>query len=281
MQIFKTIQEVKNYCAELKSKHKRIGFVPTMGALHNGHLQLVKRSVSENDCTIVSIFVNPTQFNNASDLEKYPRNPEADAVLLAGVGCNAIFLPAVDEMYNEQEQINTFEFDFEGLDKIMEGKFRPGHFNGVVQVVSKLFTITTPDNAYFGEKDFQQLAIIHLMTQRMQFNVHIVDCPIVREESGLAMSSRNERLTTAQRLTAANISRILFESQKVAETSQPDNVKSFVETELNKIEGLKLEYFEITDAVTLQTIDNWDRPSVGCIAVFCGDVRLIDNVRYN
>jgi pantoate--beta-alanine ligase len=252
-----------------------------MGALHNGHLQLVKRSVSENDCTIVSIFVNPTQFNNASDLEKYPRNPEADAVLLAGVGCNAIFLPAVDEMYNEQEQINTFEFDFEGLDKVMEGKFRPGHFNGVVQVVSKLFTITTPDNAYFGEKDFQQLAIIHLMTQRMQFNVHIVDCPIVREESGLAMSSRNERLTTAQRLTAANISRILFESQKVAETSQPDNVKSFVETELNKIEGLKLEYFEITDAVTLQTIDNWDRPSVGCIAVFCGDVRLIDNVRYN
>ncbi|MFW9598223.1 MAG: pantoate--beta-alanine ligase [Paludibacter sp.] len=281
MQIFKTIQEVKNYCAELKSKHKRIGFVPTMGALHNGHLQLVKRSVSENDCTIVSIFVNPTQFNNACDLEKYPRNPEADAVLLAGVGCNAIFLPAVDEMYNEQEQINTFEFDFEGLDKVMEGKFRPGHFNGVVQVVSKLFTITTPDNAYFGEKDFQQLAIIHLMTQRMQFNVHIVDCPIVREESGLAMSSRNERLTTAQRLTAANISRILFESQKVAETSQPDNVKSFVETELNKIEGLKLEYFEITDAVTLQTIDNWDRPSVGCIAVFCGDVRLIDNVRYN
>lgn len=281
MQIFKTIQEVKNYCAELKSKHKRIGFVPTMGALHNGHLQLVKRSVSENDCTIVSIFVNPTQFNNASDLEKYPRNPEADAVLLAGVGCNAIFLPAVDEMYNKQEQINTFEFDFEGLDKVMEGKFRPGHFNGVVQVVSKLFTITTPDNAYFGEKDFQQLAIIHLMTQRMQFNVHIVDCPIVREESGLAMSSRNERLTTAQRLTAANISRILFESQKVAETSQPDNVKSFVETELNKIEGLKLEYFEITDAVTLQTIDNWDRPSVGCIAVFCGDVRLIDNVRYN
>lgn len=281
MQIFKTIQEVKNYCAELKSKHKRIGFVPTMGALHNGHLQLVKRSVSENDCTIVSIFVNPTQFNNASDLEKYPRNPEADAVLLAGVGCNAIFLPAVDEMYNEQEQINTFEFDFEGLDKVMEGKFRPGHFNGVVQVVSKLFTIITPDNAYFGEKDFQQLAIIHLMTQRMQFNVHIVDCPIVREESGLAMSSRNERLTTAQRLTAANISRILFESQKVAETSQPDNVKSFVETELNKIEGLKLEYFEITDAVTLQTIDNWDRPSVGCIAVFCGDVRLIDNVRYN
>lgn len=281
MLIVRNVAQLQSEISKVKDNGQTIGFVPTMGALHAGHIGLVERSVAENDYNVVSIFVNPTQFNNASDLEKYPRNLEADALLLEKAGCDLIFAPSIDDMYSESEQNNRFEFDFEGLDTVMEGKFRPGHFNGVVQIVSKLFTLVQPHKSYFGEKDFQQLAIIHLMTQKLGFDIEIIDCPIVREASGLAMSSRNERLTSAQRELAASISSFLFESIKLTNNMLPAELTSWVENKIAQIEGLKLEYFEIVDAKTLQTANNWNSATVGCIAVFCGEVRLIDNIRYN
>jgi pantoate--beta-alanine ligase len=281
MLIVRNVAQLQSEISKVKDNGQTIGFVPTMGALHAGHIGLVERSVAENDYNVVSIFVNPTQFNNASDLEKYPRNLDADALLLEKAGCDLIFAPSIDDMYSENEQNYRFEFDFEGLDTVMEGKFRPGHFNGVVQIVSKLFTLVQPHKSYFGEKDFQQLAIIHLMTQKLGFDIEIIDCPIVREASGLAMSSRNERLTTAQREIAASISSVLFESIKLTNNMLPAELTSWVENKIAQIEGLKLEYFEIVDAKTLQTANNWNSATVGCIAVFCGEVRLIDNVRYN
>jgi pantoate--beta-alanine ligase len=252
-----------------------------MGALHEGHLMLVKRAVAENDICVVSIFVNPTQFNNSTDLEKYPRNLERDTELLKSAGCKIIFAPETTEMYNADELFGNFNFDFAGLDKVMEGKFRPGHFNGVVQIVSKLFSLVQPDKAYFGEKDFQQLAIIHHMENTLHFGVEIVDCPIVREPSGLAMSSRNERLTAEQRKKATEISKVLFESRNFAAQFTPNELTKWVTDNLNVVEGLEVEYFEIVNSTTLQTLETWNEPSVGCIAVFCGEVRLIDNVRYN
>ena len=281
MLIVRNVAQLQSEISKVKDNGQTIGFVPTMGALHAGHIGLVERSVAENDYNVVSIFVNPTQFNNASDLEKYPRNLDADALLLEKAGCDLIFAPSIDDMYSESEQNYRFEFDFEGLDTVMEGKFRPGHFNGVVQIVSKLFTLVQPHKSYFGEKDFQQLAIIHLMTKKLGFDIEIIDCPIVREASGLAMSSRNERLTTAQREIAASISSVLFESIKLTNNMLPAELTSWVENKIAQIEGLKLEYFEIVDAKTLQTANNWNSATVGCIAVFCGEVRLIDNVRYN
>ena len=281
MLIVRNVAQLQSEISKVKDNGQTIGFVPTMGALHAGHIGLVERSVAENDYNVVSIFVNPTQFNNASDLEKYPRNLEADALLLEKAGCDLIFAPSIDDMYSENEQNYRFEFDFEGLDTVMEGKFRPGHFNGVVQIVSKLFTLVQPHKSYFGEKDFQQLAIIHLMTQKLGFDIEIIDCPIVREASGLAMSSRNERLTSAQRELAASISSVLFESIKLTNNMLPAELTSWVENKIAQIEGLKLEYFEIVDAKTLQTANNWNSATVGCIAVFCGEVRLIDNIRYN
>jgi pantoate--beta-alanine ligase len=281
MLIVRNVAQLQSEISKVKDNGQTIGFVPTMGALHAGHIGLVERSVAENDYNVVSIFVNPTQFNNASDLEKYPRNLDADALLLEKAGCDLIFAPSIDDMYSENEQNYRFEFDFEGLDTVMEGKFRPGHFNGVVQIVSKLFTLVQPHKSYFGEKDFQQLAIIHLMTQKLGFDIEIIDCPIVREASGLAMSSRNERLTAAQREIAASISSVLFESIKLTNNKLPAELTSWVENKIAQIEGLKLEYFEIVDAKTLQTANNWNSATVGCIAVFCGEVRLIDNVRYN
>ena len=265
----------------IKGDGKTIGFVPTMGALHDGHLALVKQAVAENDYCVVSIFVNPTQFNNTADLEKYPRNLERDAELLRTVGCNLIFAPQADEIYNSQELKQTFEFDFAGLDKVMEGKFRPGHFNGVVQIVSRLFELVQPDKAYFGEKDFQQLAIIHHMVQLMKLNVEIIDCPIIREASGLALSSRNERLTAIQRKNATGISKVLFESRNFAAQMTANELTKWVTDKVNAVEGLEVEYFEIVNSTTLQTLQSWNEPAVGCIAVFCGEVRLIDNIRYN
>lgn len=264
----------------LKASNKKIGFVPTMGALHEGHQSLVTKSVAENDVCVVSIFVNPTQFNNASDLEKYPRTLERDAQLLASAGCEVIFAPEAAEVYDPSEIQNQFEFDFGGLDKVMEGKFRPGHFNGVVQIVSKLFDIVQPDKAYFGEKDFQQLAIIHRMVKLMNFPIEIIDCPIIRETSGLAMSSRNERLSTEQRKKATEISKVLFESRNFAAQFSPAALTQWVVDRINAIDGLEVEYYEIVNSESLQTITEWDGSSVGCIAVFCGEVRLIDNIRY-
>lgn len=280
MQIAKTIAELELAIAKVKNAGNTIGFVPTMGALHAGHIALVSQSVAENNYSVVSIFVNPTQFNNAKDLEKYPRNLDADAKLLETAGCNLIFAPEVSEIYSTNEQETVFDFDFEGLDKVMEGKFRPGHFNGVVQIVSKLFSLVQPTKSYFGEKDFQQLAIIHLMTNKLQFDIEIVDCPIVRETSGLAMSSRNERLSANEREVAVNISQILFKSKELAKSKNPEEVTQWVIHSINQVDGLEIEYFEIAHAQTLKTANNWDEPTVGCIAVYCGEVRLIDNIRY-
>lgn len=281
MKIISDPRKLKTEIDSFRKSGLKIGFVPTMGALHSGHITLVENSVRENDVTVVSIFVNPTQFNNVDDLKKYPRDLNKDADLLSKAGCNLIFAPEPADIYSDSELNERFTFDFEGLDKVMEGKFRPGHFNGVVQIVSKLFTLVEPHKAYFGEKDFQQLAIIHLMVRKMGFNVEIVDCKIVREANGLALSSRNERLTAEQKVQAARISAILFESVKLAKTKTPEELHLWVLLQLENAPGLKAEYFEIANSVTLQTLKSWDEPAVGCVAVFCGDVRLIDNVRYN
>lgn len=280
MKIISNVHELQSEIQKIQKRGKTIGFVPTMGALHAGHKSLVARSVGENDFNVVSIFVNPTQFNSLSDLEKYPRNIERDAEMLGAIGCDLIFAPQPEDIYTEDELTGHFDFDFAGLDKVMEGKFRPGHFNGVVQVVSKLFNFVQPDKAYFGEKDFQQLAIIHYMVKALNINVEIIDCPIVREESGLAMSSRNERLTPDQRKYAAEISKVLFESRNFVPDLSPADLTVWVSGRINAIEGLKVEYFEIVDSKNLRTIQTWEKPAVGCIAVFCGEVRLIDNVRF-
>ena len=280
MKIVSGIEELQQEIENIKSAGKSVGFVPTMGALHAGHIELVKKSVQNNDYNVVSIFVNPTQFNNAVDLEKYPRDLNRDAEMLHQVGCDLVFAPEAAAIYTEKELNSRFDFDFKGLDKVMEGKFRPGHFNGVVQIVSKLFYLVKPDRAYFGEKDFQQLAIIHHMVKTLNFNVEIIDCPIVREHSGLAMSSRNERLSEEQRKIAAEISKVLFESRNFAPQLSPSDLTVWVVDKINEVKGLEVEYYEIVNSVTLQTAQSWAESTVGCIAVFCADVRLIDNVRY-
>lgn len=279
MKVIKTVKELQTEIAAMKKSGLSVGLVPTMGALHAGHISLVKRSVEENDVTVVSIFVNPTQFNDKNDLLKYPRTLEADCQLLQQAGVAIAFAPSVEEVYPEPD---TRSFSYAPLDTVMEGAFRPGHFNGVCQVVSKLFDMVKPDKAYFGEKDFQQLAIIREMTRQLELPLEIVGCPIMRESDGLAMSSRNTRLSEAERETALNISRVLFESQRYAITHSLLETKSFVEQGIAVVEGLKLEYYEIVDARTMQTVQSWDEAEgiVGCITVFCGEVRLIDNIRY-
>ena len=282
MQLITTKKALFEVVSNAKSTGKTIGFVPTMGALHNGHLTLVKRCVSENDLCFVSVFVNPTQFNDKNDLANYPRTLEADAELLASVGCQFVFAPNADEMYDAEEMQKPFEFDFGGLDQVMEGRFRPGHFNGVVQVVSKLFQLVQPTRAYFGEKDFQQLAIIRRMVTIMNFPVEIVGCPIVREESGLALSSRNALLTPEQRQLAVHISQVLKESCLFALETPVHELHDAVVAAVNAREGLEVEYFEIVDGKTLQPIEKWEETNdiVGCITVYCGKIRLIDNIRY-
>lgn len=281
MKIIRLKTDLHTEIESFKSAGKTIGFVPTMGALHNGHKALVMQSVAENDICIVSIFVNPTQFNNLSDLQKYPRDLNKDADILEKAGCKLIFAPEATEIYNDTEMSNRFVFNFNGLDTVMEGKFRPGHFNGVVQIVSKLFLLVQPDKAYFGEKDFQQLSIIHHMVKTLNFNIKIVDCPIVREQSGLAMSSRNERLTAEQRKNAIEISKVLFESRNFVSKLTPTELSEWAVKKINAVVGLNVEYFDIVSSATLQTLKEWTEPAVGCMAVFCGEVRLIDNIRYN
>ena len=283
MQIITTKKELQATVAACKQVNKTIGLVPTMGALHDGHASLVKRCVAENDVCFVSVFVNPTQFNNKEDLAKYPRNLERDAQFLCDLGASFVFAPTPEEMYSEEEMSTTFSFDFAGLDQVMEGKMRPGHFNGVVQVVSRLFYLVQPDRAYFGEKDFQQLAIIHHMVERSSLkdtfgNLQIIGCPIVREASGLALSSRNERLSEEEKKTAINISRILKESLTWPRTSVKE-VEQRVVDEINQVPGLEVEYYSIVDGTTLQETDTFDN-AVGCVTVYCGPVRLIDNIKY-
>jgi pantoate--beta-alanine ligase len=279
MNIITSVNEFSKAIGELKRAGKSIGFVPTMGALHRGHRSLVEKAAAENDVCVVSIFVNPTQFNNPRDLASYPRTLERDAALLESAGCDLLFAPEAREIYSGEEINAVFDFDFGGLDRVMEGKFRPGHFNGVVQIVSKLFRLAQPGKAYFGEKDFQQLAIIHRMVKVMNFDVEIVDCPIIREPDGLAMSSRNERLTPEQRRNAAGISKVLFESVTFAGQKTPQELSVWIADNINAIPGLEVEYVEIADAETLQTLPDWKRPAVICVAVFCGEVRLIDNIK--
>lgn len=279
MKILTTRKELLADVSALKALGKTIGFVPTMGALHEGHFSLVRRCASENDVCVVSIFVNPTQFNNPEDLEKYPRDLKRDTEALAEMGCNLVFAPSPEEMYSPEEMSQTFEFDFGGLDQVMEGLHRPGHFNGVVQVVSKLFDLVQPYRAYFGEKDFQQIAVIKRMVKLMNYDVIIVSCPIVRETSGLARSSRNERLSAAERTIAANIARILFESRQLTASQSVCQVQSWVIEQINRVEGLRVEYYEIVDCDTLQPAAEW-KNAIGCVTVYCGDVRLIDNIKY-
>ena len=279
MKVIHTIKDLQAELSVLKAQGKKVGLVPTMGALHAGHASLVKRSVNENEVTVVSVFVNPTQFNDKNDLVKYPRTLDADCKLLEACGATYAFAPSVEEMYPEPD---TRQFSYAPLDTVMEGAFRPGHFNGVCQIVSKLFEAVKPHRAYFGEKDFQQLAIIREMVRQMQFDLEIVGCPIVREEDGLALSSRNARLSAEERENALKISQTLFKSRTFAATHTVSETLKFVEDAIAAVPGLRLEYFEIVDGNTLQKVDNWNQTSyvVGCITVFCGDVRLIDYIKY-
>lgn len=279
MKIIHTISELKGELDNCRSLGKSIGLVPTMGALHKGHASLVERAVAENDVVVVSIFVNPTQFNDKNDLKNYPRTLEADCALLESVGAAIAFAPSVEEMYPEPD---TREFSFAPLDTVMEGACRPGHFNGVAQIVSKLFYAVEPHKAYFGEKDFQQLAIIKEMVRRLALDLQIVGCPIVREPDGLALSSRNTLLTSEERERALTISRTLFASLEFAKENTLAATKAFVEKAINDTEGLELEYYQIVDGNTLQEIQEWSDSDyvVGCIALFCGKIRLIDNIKY-
>lgn len=279
MKIIDTIKDLRLLLDESRAAGKSVGLVPTMGALHAGHASLVGRAVKENDVVVVSVFVNPTQFNDKNDLKNYPRTLDADCALLERIGATVAFAPSVEEMYPEED---TRQFSFAPLDTVMEGACRPGHFNGVAQIVSKLFYAVEPDRAYFGEKDFQQLAIIREMVRQLGMGLEIVGCPIVREEDGLAMSSRNTLLSEDERERALTISSTLFASADFAKINTLAATKAFVEDMINDTPGLELEYYQIVDGNTLQEIGEWKDSDyvVGCIALFCGNVRLIDNIKY-
>jgi len=280
MQIVSTVNQLKSILKGYREQKRSIGLVPTMGALHKGHISLVSFSNRDNDITVVSIFVNPTQFNDKNDLKNYPRTLEADLATLDQNEVDIVFTPTESEMYPEPD---TRVFDFGNLDKVMEGAHRPGHFNGVAQIVSKLFFAVEPDRAYFGEKDFQQLTVIKQLVRILNISVEIVPCPIVREPDGLAMSSRNVLLLPNQRKEATFISKTLFESQKLTVNQNVENLKTWVIDTINKNSELEVEYFEISDDVDLKPISSWNeqKAKVGCVAVKVGNIRLIDNIRYN
>ena len=279
MLIINKISELQSQLQNERQQGHSIGLVPTMGALHEGHASLVRRSVSENDVTVVSIFLNPTQFNDKKDLERYPRTLEADCKLLEQCGAQIAFAPSVEEIYPEPD---TRTFSYPPADRVMEGAMRPGHFNGVCQIVSKLFSYTNPDRAYFGEKDYQQIAVIRRMVADLGFKLTMVPCPVIREESGLAMSSRNTLLTDEERAIAANIYRVMKESLSLNATVSETH--DYVVDNINAIEGLEVQYFSIVDGDSLADITSWEDAEsiVGCITVFCGSkpIRLIDHIRY-
>jgi pantoate--beta-alanine ligase len=279
MVLVKTIKELQEHLKKLK-RMGSVGFVPTMGALHSGHLSLVKQAVRDNQVVLVSIFVNPTQFNDPNDLDRYPRNLDADLKMLEPTGCDLVFAPEAAEIYPEPD---TRKFDFGQLEQVMEGKHRPGHFNGVAQVVSRLFEIVNPNKAYFGLKDFQQLAIIQKMVQMLKMPVEIVPCPIIREENGLAMSSRNELLSAEERQNAALVYETLTGARNLSGKKSVRDLENRVIETINKNPFLNVEYFEIVDAENLQPVKSWNDKGkkIGCIAVFCGKVRLIDNIVLN
>ncbi|MGL5681633.1 MAG: pantoate--beta-alanine ligase [Marinifilaceae bacterium] len=275
MQVINTKNELVTIIDNLKKEGKTIGFVPTMGALHEGHLSLVKESNNNSDVTVVSIFVNPTQFNDKEDLKRYPRTPQEDIALLESVGCDIIFLPEVEEIYPEED---TRKFNFGHLDTVMEGANRPGHFNGVGQVVSRLFDLVNPDKAFFGMKDFQQVAIIKNMVQQLNYNVEIVPCPIIREEDGLAMSSRNKLLTPEHRANAPHINAVLQQAKKDKANYTVEELKNRIKEQIDSNPLLETEYVEIVDDTTLEIKQNWEGTCVVCVAVYAGKIRLIDNI---
>ena len=281
MQVFHKIVELQNILFDDRKQGKTVGLVPTMGALHEGHASLVKKSVEDNDITVVSIFVNPTQFNDPKDLNSYPRDLDADCKLLESVGADYVFAPSVDEMYPTKD---TRNFEFPPVSTVMEGAHRPGHFNGVCQVVSRLFYIVRPDRAYFGEKDWQQIAVVKAMVKSLGLNVNIVECPIIREPDGLARSSRNTLLSADERAIAPNIFKALKDSIDYAKSHTLKETHDKVVSQINATDGLDVEYYEIVDGNTLQPVDTWDASDyiVGCITVYCGarPVRLIDHIKY-
>jgi pantoate--beta-alanine ligase len=275
MKVFESVKELR---AELdKAEQSGIGFVPTMGALHAGHRSLVERARRENGTVVVSVFVNPTQFNDKNDLKHYPRTPEADARLLEEAGADFVLMPTVEEIY---PQPDTRQFDFGLIDKVMEGATRPGHFNGVAQVVSRLFDIVRPARAYFGEKDFQQIAVIKSMVAQLALPIEIVECAIVRGEDGLALSSRNTLLDAAHRAAAPHIYATLRAAVTQSQEMAPARLKAWVTAEVERNPLLKVIYYQSVDARTMQEVATWDdSPRIqGCIAVQAGDIRLIDNI---
>ena len=278
MKIFEKKADLTSFLSAIKSDNKSIGLVPTMGALHEGHLSLVKKAKKKNDISVVSIFVNPTQFDNPEDLVKYPKTIENDIRLLESVNCDVVFIPSVKEIY--AENVNSEKFEFDGLENQMEGEFRDGHFDGVGTIVKTLFEIVTPDKAYFGKKDFQQLQIIKKMVEKHQLPAKVKGCEIYREDDGLAMSSRNTRLTKEHREAAPFIYKILKKSRKKFNNKDPKKIINWVEKQFKKHPLLELEYFTIADEATLQTIKQKEKGEKyrAFIAVFAGEIRLIDNL---
>ncbi|WP_455260032.1 pantoate--beta-alanine ligase [Prevotella jejuni] len=281
MKVIQKIVELQNELFSYRKNNKTIGLVPTMGALHAGHASLVKQSVKENDVTVVSVFLNPTQFNDKGDLERYPRTLEADCQLLEACGADYVFAPTVEEIYPKPD---NRQFEFSPQSTVMEGAKRPGHFNGVCQVVSRLFYIVRPDRAYFGEKDWQQIAVIKRLVDfiGMKDSITIVECPIVREQDGLAMSSRNMLLTADEREIAPKIYEALRKSVDYSQSHSVAETQEKVVNEINAVDGLEVEYFEIVDGNTLLKVNTWEDYVVGCITVYCGHtpIRLIDHIKY-
>ncbi len=281
MKVFQKNADLQNELFALRKRGLSVGLVPTMGALHEGHASLVKKSVEDNDVTVVSVFVNPTQFNDKNDLKNYPRNLEADCALLEKVGADIVFAPTVEEMYPTPD---TRQFEYPPVSTVMEGAHRPGHFNGVCQVVSRLFYIVRPQRAYFGEKDWQQIAVVKCMVKALSFNVDIVECPIVRDDDGLAKSSRNTLLAPDERAIAPNIYKALKAGVEYAGNHTVEETHDKVVADINAVEGLEVEYFAIVDGNTLQDVHSWDESPyvVGCITVYCGKtpIRLIDHIKF-
>jgi pantoate--beta-alanine ligase len=281
MKVFDRIVDLQNQLFEDRKQGKEIGLVPTMGALHEGHASLVKRSVKENEITVVSVFVNPTQFNDKNDLKNYPRTLDADCALLEKCGADYVLAPSVEEMYPTPD---TRQFEYPPVSTVMEGAHRPGHFNGVCQVVSRLFYIVKPTRAYFGEKDWQQIAVVKAMVRHLGLGVQIVECDIVRDKDGLAKSSRNTLLSADERAIAPAIYKALKESVKYAKNHTVTETHDKVVNDINSVDGLDVEYFSIVDGNTLQDIANWEDSDyvVGCITVYCGKtpIRLIDHIKY-
>ncbi|WP_036877121.1 pantoate--beta-alanine ligase [Xylanibacter oryzae] len=281
MKVFHKISDLQNELFLARKEGKKVGLVPTMGALHAGHASLVNHSVADNDITVVSVFVNPTQFNDKNDLNSYPRDLDADCKLIEECGADFVFAPSVEEMYPTPDNRH---FDFPPVTSVMEGAHRSGHFNGVCQVVSRLFYIVRPERAYFGEKDWQQIAVIKCLVKYLGISVQIVECPIVRDEDGLARSSRNALLSSDERVIAPNIFKSLKSSTDYAKKHTVEQTHDKVIKDINAIDGLEVEYFSIVDGNTLQDVSSWDDSQyiVGCITVYCGKkpVRLIDHIKY-